>query len=40
MIQRADMIKPISKLDPLIQEVNELISIFVTSLKTVRKNKK
>jgi len=34
-------IKPASKLEPLINENNELISIFVTSVKTAKeKNKK
>ena len=40
MIVRAKLIKPVSKLDSLIQESNELISIFVTSIKTARKGKK
>ncbi len=39
MIVRAKLIKPISKLDPLIQENNELISIFVTSIRTAKKKK-
>jgi len=34
MIVRANLIKPTSKLEPLINENNELISIFVTSVKT------
>jgi four helix bundle protein len=37
MIQRADLVTPSAKLEPLIQETNELISIFVASIKTVRK---
>lgn len=37
MIVRAKLIKPVSKLDSLIQENNELISIFVTSIKTAKK---
>ena len=40
MIVRAKLIKPISKLDSLIQENNELISIFVTSTRTAKKAKR
>jgi four helix bundle protein len=40
MIVRAKLIIPTSKLDPLIQETNELISIFVTSVRTAKKGKK
>jgi len=40
MIVRASLIKPVSKLQPLIDENNELISIFVTSINTAKKNKK
>ena len=36
MIVKADLIKPMSKLEPLINENNELISIFVTSVKTAK----
>lgn len=36
MIVRADLIKPASKLEPLMDENNELISIFVTSIKTAK----
>ena len=36
MIVKANLIKPTSKLEPLIHENNELISIFVTSVKTAR----
>ena len=39
MIVRAKLIKPVSKLDSLIQENNELISIFVTSINTAKKRK-
>jgi four helix bundle protein len=39
IIVRAKLIKPASKLEPLIEENNELISIFVTSIKTARKPK-
>ncbi|MDD5705566.1 MAG: four helix bundle protein [Kiritimatiellae bacterium] len=34
MIQQAGLIKPITALDALLQENNELIAIFVASLKT------
>jgi len=40
MIGRAELITPVSKLDSLIQENNELISIFVTSIRTAKKPKK
>ena len=41
IIVRADLIRPTSKLEPLINENNELISIFVTSITTAKeKNKK
>ena len=40
MIVRAKLIKPVSKLNSLIQENNELISIFVTSVRTVKKVKR
>ena len=42
MIVKANLIKPMSKLEPLINENNELISIFVTSVKTAKQkeNKK
>jgi four helix bundle protein len=40
MIVRANLIKPKSKLEPLINENDELISIFVTSINTANKNKK
>lgn len=39
MIKRTDLIKPSEKLDSLIDENNQLISIFVTSITTARKNK-
>lgn len=39
MIMRAELIKPVSTLDPLIQETDELISIFVTSVKTATKGR-
>ncbi len=41
MIVRSNLIKPASKLEPLIDENNQLISIFVKSIDTARrKNKK
>jgi four helix bundle protein len=40
MIVRAKLINPVSKLDSLIQENNELISIFVTSIRTAKNTKK
>jgi four helix bundle protein len=40
MIVRAKLIKTVSKLDSLIQENNELISIFVTSIRTAKNTKK
>ena len=39
MIVKAVLIKPISKLEPLISENNELISIFVTRVKTAKQKK-
>jgi len=40
MIVRANLIKPVSKLDSLIQETDELISILVTSVKTAKNKAK
>jgi four helix bundle protein len=40
MIIRAHLIKPESKLKPLIDENNELISIFVKSINTAKQNQK
>jgi four helix bundle protein len=40
IIVRAKLISPASKVEPLINENNELISIFVTSIETARKNLK
>ena len=34
MIQRKPLIEPTNRLDPIVTECNELISIFVTSIKT------
>ena len=39
MIERANLIKQNSKLEPLIIENNELISIFVKSVKTAQQGK-
>ena len=36
MIVRVTLVKPVSKLKPLIDENDELISIFVTSVKTAK----
>ncbi len=36
---KANLIKPSSKLEPLIDETNQLISIFVASVKTAKQNK-
>ena len=40
MIERTHLIKPRSKLEPLIDETNELISIFVKSVNTATKKTK
>jgi four helix bundle protein len=40
MMVRANLIKPTSKLESLIDENNQLISIFFTSISTARKNDK
>ena len=40
MIVKANLINPASKLDPLLDENNQLISIFVTSINTARENMK
>jgi len=40
IIERAKLIRPVSKLQPLIDECDELIAIFVKSAKTARENKK
>jgi four helix bundle protein len=39
MIMRAELIKPVSTLDPLLHETDELISIFVASVKTATKGR-
>ena len=38
MIQRRPLIEPQEKLTPIVRECNELIAIFVTSVKTAQKN--
>jgi len=40
MIVRANLLKPTSKLEPLIKENNEIISIFVTSIETAKQKSK
>jgi hypothetical protein len=40
MIKRANLIRPVSKLQPLIEENDELISIFVSSIKTSKQKEK
>jgi len=39
MIKRAKFIEPSSKIEPLLDENNQLISIFVAGLQTVREKK-
>jgi len=40
MIIRAKLVKPASKIEPLIDENDELISIFVSSIKTAKQKDK
>jgi len=40
MIQRASMIKPASRLDSLVQESDQVISIFVSSISTAQRNRR
>jgi four helix bundle protein len=40
IIGKSNLLKPASKLEPLIDESNQLISIFVASVKTARQNKR
>ena len=40
MIVKTSLIKPTSKLESLIDENNQLISIFITSIKTAQQKKK
>jgi len=39
MIVRKPLISPADKLNPVLKENNELISIFVKSIETAKKNK-
>ena len=38
IIQRKPLVEPVEKLDPLVEENNELIAIFVTSIGTAKEN--
>ena len=40
IINKKGLIKPESRLNPILNECNELISIFVTSINTAQENKK
>ena len=40
IIIRAQLVKPTDKLEPLLQETNELISILFRSIETAKKNAK
>jgi four helix bundle protein len=40
MIAKANLVKSASQLDPLMDENNQLISIFVTSVKTARQKRR
>jgi hypothetical protein len=40
LITKADLIKPVSKLDLLIDENDQMISIFFASIKTAKENKR
>ena len=40
VVRRAELVTPSSKLDGVLQEVDELISIFVTSIKTASRKKR
>ena len=39
IIVKAELLKPITKMKPLLDETNELISILFTSIETVKKSK-
>lgn len=39
IIRKAKLVNPESKLEPIIDESNQLISIFVASVKTAKQNK-
>ena len=40
MIVRAELVKPVSKLEPIIDENDQLISIFFTSINTAKQKTK
>ena len=40
MIVRANLINPASKIEPLLDETDQLISIFVTSIRTAQQKQK
>ena len=40
IIGKANLLKSVSKLEPVIDESNQLISIFVASVKTAKQNKR
>jgi four helix bundle protein len=40
ILVKANLLKPASKIEPLIDESNQLISIFVASVKTAKQNKR
>ena len=40
IIGKPNLLKPASKLEPLIDESNQLISIFVANVKTAKQNKR
>lgn len=40
MIQRKPLIEPTEKLEPIVKECDELIAIFVASIRTARENNK
>jgi len=39
LIKRVPLIEPISSIDPILQETEELIKIFVSSIRTVQQRK-
>jgi len=39
IIKKAELVKPLSRLEPVIVECDQLISIFVKSIQTASKNK-
>jgi four helix bundle protein len=40
LVQRVPLIKPAARLDPMLKEVDELIRIFVASVRTAERNQK